>query len=235
MPGEGVIPNVMKFIVVGELGHVAPIPPALVPIDFIPETESVLTRDFVLRLAPDACTGTKWLINGLLWDDITEFPVRGTTEIWRFINRSSVTHPMHMHLVHFQVLDRQQFTTNGDEIIPVGDPVPAPENERGWKDTVQAHPNEIVRVIATFEPFTGLYPYHCHILEHEDHEMMRQFQVVAPPCPADLDGDGAVGSSDLAALLGSWGPGAAPADLNGDGNVNASDLAALLGSWGPCP
>jgi len=43
------------------------------------------------------------------------------------------------------------------------------------------YPNEIVRVIARFEDYTGLYPYHCHILEHEDHEMMRQFQVVPPP------------------------------------------------------
>ncbi len=55
-------------------------------------------------------------------------------------------------------------------------------------------------------------------------------------CPADLDGDGAVGAADLAMLLGSWGPcEGCPADLDGDGAVEAFDLALLLGSWGPCP
>ncbi len=55
------------------------------------------------------------------------------------------------------------------------------------------------------------------------------------PCPADLDGDGAVGASDLASMLGAWGPGAgSPADLNNDGSVNAGDLALMLGAWGPC-
>jgi spore coat protein A len=70
------------------------------------------------------------------------------------------------------------------EIVPIGAPVPPPAHEAGWKDTVQVGPNEIVRVIAEFvnpiDPagptYTGLFPYHCHILEHEDHEMMRQFQ-----------------------------------------------------------
>ncbi len=58
----------------------------------------------------------------------------------------------------------------------------------------------------------------------------------ADPCPADLDGNGTVGASDLAMLLGSWGACAGcPADLDGDGTVGAADLAELLGSWGPCP
>lgn len=58
---------------------------------------------------------------------------------------------------------------------------------------------------------------------------------IAPPCPADITGDGQVGSADLAALLGAWGPGGGPADLNGDGQVNSGDLASMLGAWGPCP
>jgi hypothetical protein len=59
--------------------------------------------------------------------------------------------------------------------------VPPLANEAGWKDTVRANPSEITRVIMRFDGFPGRYPYHCHIIEHEDHEMMRQFQVVAPP------------------------------------------------------
>lgn len=64
--------------------------------------------------------------------------------------------------------------------------------------------------------------------------MIRAIGVPAPACPADLDGDGQVGASDLATLLGSWGQAGGPADLDQDGSVGASDLASLLGSWGPC-
>jgi hypothetical protein len=103
-----------------------------------------------------------------------------------------------------------------------------------------------VRVIAQFNDYTGKYPYHCHILEHEDHEMMRQFWVVEECSPADLNGDGEVKAFDLAILLGDWGPCDDPctpgdpadtcaADLNGDCTVEAFDLAILLGDWGgPC-
>jgi len=69
------------------------------------------------------------------------------------------------------------------QVVPIGPRVPPPPEENGWKDTVRAEPFQITRVIARFEGYTGLYPYHCHILEHEDHEMMRQFRVV---CPSDL-------------------------------------------------
>jgi spore coat protein A len=92
------------------------------------------------------------------------------------VNRSGITHPMHMHLVMFQVLDRQAFEEIGGNVVPIGSPVPPPPHEAGWKDTVQVGPNEIVRVIARFERYTGRFSYHCHILEHEDHEMMRQFK-----------------------------------------------------------
>src|SRR5690606_27919132 len=100
----------------------------------------------------------------------------GTTEIWRFINDSRMMHPMHMHLVFFQVLDKQAFTREDGVTTPVGDPIPLTASEEGWKDTVQVAPGEMVRVIAKFENFTGRFAYHCHILEHEDHEMMRQFE-----------------------------------------------------------
>jgi cysteine-rich repeat protein len=86
---------------------------------------------------------------------------------------------MHMHLVFFQILDRDGFTTGaGGEIIPNGNPQPPLAEEYGWKDTAMVGPNETLRVIVRFENYKGLYAYHCHILEHEDHEMMRQFQTV---------------------------------------------------------
>jgi spore coat protein A len=89
---------------------------------------------------------------------------------------------MHMHLVFFQVLDREGFTRDPmGNIVPDGNPQAPPLEESGWKDTAMVGPNEILRVIARFDDYTGLYAYHCHILEHEDHEMMRQFRVVPEP------------------------------------------------------
>jgi|GEM_PF-686765 len=182
-PTMPTLPNIMKFVVQGIPGHVTPLPGALATVPGIPEGEAVVTRDMVLARspAPGPCGGTFWTINGKQWDDVTEFPVLGTAEIWRFQNHSEVTHPMHLHLVEFQVLDRQKFTMSADTIILVGSPVPPPPYEAGWKDTAPVGPNEVLRVIARFEDFTGPYPYHCHILEHEDHEMMRQFRVVNAP------------------------------------------------------
>lgn len=179
--GEGVIPNVMKFIVTTEAGFTSPIPAALQPMERLQETNAIKHRDFALRKVDDPCTGSRWAINDLGWLDITEYPILGTTEVWSFINRSGVSHPMHMHLVLFQILDRQPFGISNSVVVPTGPRTPPAANETGWKDTVRVNPNEIVRVIARFEDFTGKYPYHCHILEHEDNEMMRQFEVVAPP------------------------------------------------------
>ena len=180
-PGVGVIPNVMRFDVIGTAGHLAPVPAALRPVAPVDTSEAVISRDFTLRKGNDPCTGSMWMINDLGWDDVTEYPVLGTTEIWRFINETGVSHPMHMHLVQFQVVDRQPFTRVAGEIVPTGPPVPPAPSEAGWKDTAPVNPGEMLRVIARFEDYSGLYAYHCHMLEHEDHEMMRQFHTVAAP------------------------------------------------------
>jgi FtsP/CotA-like multicopper oxidase with cupredoxin domain len=188
--GAGVVPNVMKFIVTNVVGHTAALPAALRPVERLEETNATTYREFVLRKRTDPCAGAKWLINDLHWHDITEYPVLGTTEVWSFINRSGVAHPMHLHLVLMQILDRQPFVVSNDMIMPAGPRVPPPPNEAGWKDTVRATPFEITRIIARFDGFPGRYPYHCHILEHEDHEMMRQFEVVLPPLFTGIRRDG---------------------------------------------
>ena len=185
------VTNVMKFRVTAQTGYTGALPSALRPIQPIDPATAVLTRDFRLkRTGDDGCGRQPWTINDLGWLDITEYPELGTVEIWRFINDSGVSHPMHMHLVAFQVLDRDGFTKgpNG-EIIPNGNPQAPPAEENGWKDTALVGPNQILRVIARFEDYKGKYAYHCHILEHEEHEMMRQFETVA--C-----GDGAIDPSE---------------------------------------
>lgn len=204
-PGVGVIPNVMRFDVIAEAGHTAPLPASLRPVPPISPGESILTRDLVLKKGSNPCTGPMWTINDLGFDDVTERPVLGTTEIWRFINDSGISHPMHMHLVQFQILDRQPFTRVNGQIVPTGSAVPPPPSERGWKDTAPVAPNEILRVIARFEDYAGKYPYHCHILEHEDHEMMRQFESILPPSVSirDTSAQEGAGSMDFAVTLSS--------------------------------
>ncbi len=173
------ISDVMQFRVIGTPGDTAPLPATLKSVPRTPEAEATITRDFKLnKIAETICNHDMWQINGLMWDDITEFPKLGDTEIWRWVNQSGVSHPMHMHLVEFQVLDRDTFTIGaGGEVIPDGTPTLPPTWERGWKDTVQASPQQVTRVIARFADYPGTFPYHCHILDHEDHEMMRQFTV----------------------------------------------------------
>jgi FtsP/CotA-like multicopper oxidase with cupredoxin domain len=104
----------------------------------------------------------------LLWSDaITENPAVGAVEEWEIINLTEDAHPIHIHLVQFQIVDRQPF--GGAPYLP------GPE-EDGFKDTVIAYPGEITRVKAQFD-IAGLFVWHCHILEHEDNEMMRPYRV----------------------------------------------------------
>lgn len=120
-------------------------------------------REFSLEFDFDR---QRWEINGKAFDPnrIDVKPRLGDTEVWTFRNLSNVTHPMHVHLVRFQVLDR--------------DGLPPAANEMGWKDTVRVGPSEVVRVAMTFEGHTGRYMFHCHNLAHEDHSMMGQMKVV---------------------------------------------------------
>ncbi|MFE5430693.1 multicopper oxidase family protein [Peribacillus simplex] len=123
------------------------------------------------------------LLDNKQWDaPITENPKLDSTEIWYLINLTNDSHPIHLHLVDFQVLDRRDFDVekyNKERIIHfTGPSIPPEPQEKGWKDTVRANPKQVTRIIMKFGPFTGLYVWHCHILEHEDYEMMRPFVVI---------------------------------------------------------
>ena len=189
-PGKGVIHEVLQFRVSGAAGDDSALPSKLEQSLRLREEAAVKFRTFNLDMVEEnpRCTelGFRWLINGLGWDDITEYPEIGTTEVWSFFNLSREVHPIHLHLVHFQILDHQPLMSDPSregfflpKALPGSKPEPAQPNETGWKDTFRSMPGEVTRIIAKFESFTGKYPYHCHILEHEDHEMMRQFEVIA--------------------------------------------------------
>lgn len=117
----------------------------------------------------------------LLWSDsITENPALGKTEIWEMRNFTEDAHPIHIHLVQFEVLGREAIDDDGPSLG--GNNYPPLPWETGFKDTVIAYPGEVTRVKAKFDT-PGFYVWHCHIVEHEDNEMMRPFHV--GPVPHD--------------------------------------------------
>jgi spore coat protein A len=125
------------------------------------------------------------LLNGLRWlEPVTEKPTLGDVEIWNLLNLTEDTHPIHLHLVRFQILDRQQFDADGylttGKLKLLGKRVPPGPDEAGWKDTVRADPGLVTRIIIGFEGFVGRYVWHCHLLEHAANEMMRPFEVLPP-------------------------------------------------------
>ena len=120
------------------------------------------------------------LLNGQRFmDPVTEDPQNGSTEIWEFVNATMDAHPIHLHTVHFQLLDRRPFDRRRQqstgEVVFTGKAIPAPPEERGWKDTILCPPGQVTRIITPFSGEPGRYVWHCHMLEHEDNEMMRPF------------------------------------------------------------
>jgi bilirubin oxidase len=106
--------------------------------------------------------------NALGWEaPVTEHPALGATEIWELHNFTEDAHPIHVHLVQFQVVNRQ----------PFGGQARGPQAfETGTKDTLVALPGEITRIKARFDT-AGRFVWHCHIIDHEDNEMMRPYQI----------------------------------------------------------
>ena len=186
------LPAIMKFIVTGNQGYTGAISSTLRPVTPMTEASADNERFFRLeKLQNKACKDgsgrlvNEWVIQSLdgpggnvtgqFWDDVTEFPLLGTREIWEFENPTSSYHPMHVHLVKFQILDKTDMTT--------GQPVPLqPWEVNTWKDIVHIPPNVRARIIMDFEDYPGRFPNHCHLLDHEDHEMMRQFQTTGGQC-----------------------------------------------------
>jgi spore coat protein A len=142
----------------------------------------------------------------LVWDEckapITENPGLDDVEIWEVYNATEDAHPFHVHLVSFQILDRQRYKADIlpkeivqhdgsigtgfylENIAKIGKSKGPDAFEAGWKDTAIMYPGEVTRIIARFDR-PGRYVYHCHILSHEDHEMMRPYHV-GPWTPDDM-------------------------------------------------
>ena len=150
----------------------------------IPEASAVRTRTLTLNEYNDRTGRTiLMLLNGTYWHQpITEKPRINSTEIWNLINLTDEVHPIHLHLVRFQVLDRRVFERfeyqRTGHLRYLGPVTPPEQNEMGWKDTVRVEAHTVTRIIARFEGYKGRYVWHCHNLEHEDNEMMRPYELI---------------------------------------------------------
>jgi spore coat protein A len=182
------------------------------------------TRRLTMFLVNGPDGPEQFLLNGQMWGgEISELPVVGTTEDWVIIDLTRIAaHPIHLHLIQFQVVSRQDFNATkyatdwlalqrvalGNETaappwpndftpkeLPVepyllGSPTPPPPNEQGWKDTVLANPFTVTTIRVRFAQQDGSpfsfdatqgpgYVWHCHILDHEDNEMMRPYKLIS--------------------------------------------------------
>jgi spore coat protein A len=121
----------------------------------------------------------------LMWHDpVSENPDAGATEVWELFNTTADAHPIHIHETLFEVVDRQEIESDEEEpglrLKPGSVAAPEPW-ETGVKDTVVAYPGQVTRVRARFTG-PGQFVWHCHIVEHEDNEMMRPYRI-GPPQP----------------------------------------------------
>ena len=194
--GDDVVPpDVMLFKVSERLRgpDTSRLPATLNSVPLIDPASAVATRDLVLSeldSAPPFENPIMAMINDAHWGDpVTENPKNGSIEIWRIINTTGDAHPIHIHLVQFQILDRRHFDITRYPPVAFDQPPQPPENNErpAWKDTVLSYPETVTRVIARYDlprearPRPGQkfrYVYHCHILEHEENEMMRPYDVL---------------------------------------------------------
>jgi spore coat protein A len=160
--GSGGTAAVTRFDVTSRTADSGRVPSKLRPREEIPAP--VATRRWDLMFST---SGTpEWQMSGIGFDmDGIDARARlGTTERWLFVNTSHRAHPMHLHGVHFRVLDRSSGAVH--------------PGDRAWKDTVMVRVDETVVVQPRFAPNPGRFVFHCHNLEHQEKAMMLQLEVV---------------------------------------------------------
>jgi len=195
MPNIKTTGQIMAFRVIQPLNSAYPVTtlPASLRTPIQPLIQTGATRKLILfegedeydRLMPMLGTADEGV---MMWDDaITENPGLNDVELWEVYNLTADAHPIHLHLVAFQIINRQRFKASVDattaaisNIKLLGQPNLPQPREKGWKDTGIMYPGQVTRVIAKFDR-AGEYVWHCHILSHEDHEMMRPYYVGTLP------------------------------------------------------
>jgi FtsP/CotA-like multicopper oxidase with cupredoxin domain len=161
----------MKFKVERRSEFQFSLPSQLSDIPVLNDNNALMTRTFDISAMINASGGSmgRHSINGKTFETerIDETVQADSTEVWVFDNMAGdEIHPMHIHGVQFQILER---IGGRNEVTPA---------ETGWKDTVLVMPGEKVKVIMTFPQYTGVFVFHCHNLEHEDDGMMLNYRIV---------------------------------------------------------
>ena len=177
----------------------------------------------------------QFLLNGETYDMLgtieNERAVCDTLEMITMTNLEGnikFAHPMHLHGRQFQIHSR----TIADESIHAYDTVKEGLVDSGWHDTFLLMPNETVQILVRWSKHPGLFMYHCHNLPHEDMGMMRNFELSAAPCPADLTRDGVIDISDFLEIISLWGT---PfGDVSGDDITDVTDILIAIEGWGYC-
>ncbi len=161
------------------------VPDALAPVARLAEASAARTREMTLDEYKDP-TGNAMvmLLNRTPWHmPVTETAKLGSTEIWSLVNLTEETHPIHLHHVRFQVVDRRPFDSDvylleKARLRFTGPALPPHPNELGWKDVVQCPPKLVTRIQISFAGYPGRYLWHCHVQEHEANDMMRPYEIV---------------------------------------------------------
>jgi spore coat protein A, manganese oxidase len=151
----------------------------------LPETAAAAKRQMTLNEFRDPAGNPKiMLLNRTAWHmPVTETARLGSTEIWSLVNLTDDTHPIHLHHVRFQVMDRRPFDRDvylmeNGTLRFAGAPMAPNSNELGWKDVVQCPPHMVTRIHISFAGFPGRYLWHCHVQEHEANDMMRPYDIL---------------------------------------------------------
>jgi spore coat protein A len=195
--GEVVPTEVMQFRVTKPLSGLdtSTVPAVLAPHEMMDRRMAVRERNLELSELDRASDGYPVIgqLDGARWSDpVTENPQAGSVEVWNLVNTTGDAHPIHVHLVEFHILERQMFSQKqwdlSHNLVYTGRPQRPARNERpARKDVVIAQPSMVTKIAARFNLPPGTratpgqrfrYMWHCHILEHEDNEMMRPFDVV---------------------------------------------------------
>jgi spore coat protein A len=169
-----------------QLPTITPLPPATVTrrlalIEVLSDTFPDAPREALLGTVEGDPNVEPGMWTNQFWEsDVTENPALGTTEVWEIYNATADAHPMHIHEVTFEVINRQDIHIDEGnktvQVVPGSEPTPPEPWETGTKDTVIAYPGQVLRLRVQFNT-PGQYVWHCHIVEHEDNEMMRPYRI----------------------------------------------------------
>lgn len=163
---SGPTSDLLRFDVQRSANDDSVLPDCLSPWENLPIDADTVTRQFTLN-NQSSPAGTTWVINGQTFG-INNPPLAqvklGAVEKWYFENPTNRFHPIHVHLVQFQILEVNQ--------------QPQDPARHGWKDIFLLPPGGQVTLAARFEGYTGRYLFHCHNLEHEDLGMMSDYEII---------------------------------------------------------